>query len=53
MLRVDAAVLNLYPLTPYDPLAVCNDGTPAGVYWGGSLAPSAANDFVLYLEGGG
>ena len=34
----------------FDPLAVCNDGSPAGYYW--QAATTQPSVWLVYLEGG-
>lgn len=36
-----------------EPLAVCNDGTPGGYYFAPASQPEYANDFLIFLPGGG
>ena len=38
-------------LTSIDPLAVCNDGSPAVYYW--KKSTNNSKDWLLFLEGGG
>ena len=46
------AELTKIKLTSVDPLAVCNDGSPAVYYWKKSSNPSN-NKWLVFLEGGG
>eukprot|EP00759_Apiculatamorpha_spiralis_P051534 PhF_6_TR525/c0_g1_i1/m.341/K19882/NOTUM; O-palmitoleoyl-L-serine hydrolase len=42
--------LQLHTLT--NPLAVCNDGSPAGFYYRPSLSPSSSNYWIIQQQGG-
>ena len=45
-----APTMWLQGVASFDPLAVCNDGTPAGFYF--INATTQPDVFLLYLEGG-
>jgi hypothetical protein len=45
-----APTMWLQPLVDIDPLAVCNDGSPAGYYF--IEGTTQANVWLIYLEGG-
>ena len=48
--QAGAPTMWLQGVASYDPLAVCNDGTPAGFYF--INATTQPDVFLLYLEGG-
>jgi len=49
----DSDTLTLSYVTSYDPLAVCNDGTPAGYYFSpGTAGTAPGSTWLLYLQGG-
>lgn len=45
--------LIMFDDTNSDPLALCNDGTRGGYYFGKALDPAQSNVFVVHLPGGG
>ena len=52
---VDAAsvALTRVSLAERDPLAVCNDGTPASYYFHAAPNATADTPWLVFLEGGG
>ncbi len=44
--------VDLHRVALQDPLAVCNDGSPAPIYVRAATNPLHANDWVMHLQGG-
>eukprot|EP00455_Lapot_gusevi_P008994 TRINITY_DN1398_c0_g1_i2.p1 TRINITY_DN1398_c0_g1~~TRINITY_DN1398_c0_g1_i2.p1 ORF type:complete len:385 (-),score=74.53 TRINITY_DN1398_c0_g1_i2:74-1228(-) len=49
---IGAVSLDLTSLTQYDANAVCNDGSPAGVYFKAATDPSQAHIWLYFFQGG-